>query len=82
MAIYDLYGSLSADLEEARRLLEVALDIQFAGHESLYQRGDYYRWGKSVEEHFVLKRNVDPFDDEPAEMSFPHALSCSMRMKY
>jgi len=71
MAIYDLYGFLSTDIDEAKNILEAALDIKFEAHDSSYQGGDYFRIGKTTDEHFVLKRNVDPYDDEPAEMSFP-----------
>jgi len=34
-------------------------------------RGNYFQRGKTSDEHFVLKRSVDPIDGEPAEMSFP-----------
>lgn len=71
MAIYDLYGFLSDDIDEARNLLEASLGIQFEVRNSEYQGGDYYQWGKTRDEHFVLKRNVDPIDGEPAEMAFP-----------
>jgi hypothetical protein len=71
MAIYDLYGFLSADIDEAKSVLEAALEVQFVAHDSYYQGGDYFRWGKTTGEHLVLKRNVEYFDDEPAEMSFP-----------
>jgi hypothetical protein len=70
MAIYDLYGSQAADLEEARDVLEAALGIRFEARESSYQGGDYFRWGENEAEHLILKRNVDPFDDEPVEESF------------
>lgn len=71
MAIYDLYGVLSDDIEAAQKILETALNIQFEIRNSDYQGGDYFQWGKADNEHFVLKRNIDPFDGQPAEMSFP-----------
>jgi hypothetical protein len=71
MAIYDLYGFLSIDIDEAKNLLEAAINIKFEARESSYQGGNYFRSGKTSHEHFVLKRNIDPYDDEPAEMSFP-----------
>lgn len=71
MAIYDLYGFLSDDIDAVRNLLEISLDIQFEIRDSDYQGGEYYKWGKTGNENFVLKRNVDPIDEEPAEMSFP-----------
>jgi hypothetical protein len=71
MAIYDLYGFLSDDINGARGLLETSLGIKFEVRDSDYQGGEYFQWGKTIDEHFVLKRNVDPIDGEPAEMSFP-----------
>lgn len=72
MAIYDLYGFLSDDIDAARNLLEASLGIQFEVRDSDYLGGKYFQWGKTSNEHFVLKRNVDPIDDELAEMSFPN----------
>jgi hypothetical protein len=71
MAIYDLYGFLSDDIDGAKNLLETSLGIHFEVRESDYQGGKYLRWGNTSDEHFVLKRNADPFDGEPSEMSFP-----------
>ena len=71
MAIYDLYGFLSDDIDGARRFLEASLGIKFEIRDSDYQGGEYYKWGKTGDENFVLKRNVDIIDGEPAEMSFP-----------
>ena len=70
MAVYDLYGFLSADINEVKNFLEDALSLKFDAHESSYQGGDYFRWGENASEHFILKNNVDPFDGEPAEMAF------------
>ena len=72
MAIYDLYGFLLDDIERAKYLLEASLGIKFEVRDSDYQGGGYFQYGKTSDEHFVLKRNVDPIDDEPAEMSFPN----------
>ncbi|SRR6266481_969503 len=71
MAIYDLYGILSADITEAKESLEAALDVNFEARESTYQGGEYFVFGKRASENFVLKRNLDPIDGEPAEMKFP-----------
>jgi hypothetical protein len=71
MTVYDLYGFMSNDIEGARNILESSLGIQFGVRESAYQGGEYFQCGKTNDEHFVLKRNVDPIDGEPAEMSFP-----------
>jgi len=35
--------------------------------------GDYYRLGSMREEHFILQRNVDLLDNDPAELEFPEA---------
>ncbi|MDB5824325.1 MAG: hypothetical protein JWR21_3029 [Herminiimonas sp.] len=76
MAIYDLYGFMSDDMEVAKSLLEASLDIEFEVRDSDYQGGKYYKCGRTGVENFVLKRNVDPFDGEPAEMPFPdHKIS-------
>lgn len=71
MATYDLYGSLSKDIHAAKHILELALGIKFEGRDSWYQGGGYFQWGSAGGEHFVLKRNSDPIDDVPSEMSFP-----------
>ena len=69
MAIYDLYGSLADDINAARESLSASLAVDLEAHESSYQ-GDYFQWGKTAGEHFVLKRNVDPYDGDPVERSF------------
>src|SRR5690349_8437893 len=71
MAVYDLYGFLSDDIDGARSLLEAFLGIRFEVRDSDDQGGGYFQWGKTSGEHFVLKWNVDPIDGEPAEMPFP-----------
>jgi hypothetical protein len=35
-----------------------------------YHDGEYSRCGDLAGEHILLKRNKDPFDDEPAEAKF------------
>jgi len=71
MPIYDLYGFLSTDINEAKNFLESALNIKFEVHDSSFQGGEYFRSGKYTDENFVLKRNIDPCDNEPAEISWP-----------
>ncbi len=71
MAIYDLYGFSSDDLKETKNLLEAALGIHFDARDSTYEGGDYFHHEERDGEDFMLKRNVDPFDDEPAELFFP-----------
>ncbi|WP_338638617.1 hypothetical protein [Burkholderia pyrrocinia] len=75
MATYDLYGFSSADLDKAKNILEAVFDIRFEVHGSSYHGDCYFKFGEVTGEHFVLKRNVDPFDDEPAEVAYPeHAV--------
>jgi hypothetical protein len=71
MKVYDLYGFLSDDIVAARGALEAALGQQFEARDSDYQGGEYFQLGKAGAEHFVLKRNVDPYDGDPAEQEFP-----------
>lgn len=71
MKSYDLYGFKDRNLEDARQAIEDALGIKFASHESLYLAGEYFRYGTGDDEHYILRRNLDPFDGEPAEPSFP-----------
>ncbi|MPS29594.1 MAG: hypothetical protein E2576_01070 [Alcaligenaceae bacterium] len=71
MAIYDLYGFMPDDIDGAKDVLESALGMQLDARDSYYQGGGYFQWGKTSDEHFLLKRNVDPIDGEPAEPSFP-----------
>ena len=67
---YDLYGSLSTDIDKAKEVLENTLSFKFCEHNSSYH-GVYFEWSEErYEESFVLKRNVDPIDDEPVETSF------------
>lgn len=71
MPTCDLYGLKVENLESARIMIEQALGFHLAEHESLYLGGSYYRWGNLGQEHFILQRNIDPFDNEPAELEFP-----------
>ncbi|ALV08951.1 hypothetical protein [Roseateles depolymerans] len=71
MATYDLYGSPSEEFHQAKKVLESALEVKFKVRESEYHGGEYFQWGMSSGENFVLKRNLDPIDGDPAEISFP-----------
>ena len=66
-ATYDLYGLIVASLEEAKTLIEKALGISLAAHESGYHCGAYYRSGDVGAEHFILQRNRDATEGEWAE---------------
>lgn len=70
MKTYDLYGFRHEDLEAARRAVEQALGIRLIAHESSYI-GDYYKLDTMGEESLELRRNIDPLDNEPAELEFP-----------
>lgn len=71
MATYDLYGYKGVAILEARSKIEENLNFSFEERESLYQGGVYYKFGSKESECFVLKVNIDPFDGEPVEQSFP-----------
>jgi hypothetical protein len=73
VSIYELYRVEATSLDEARSLIERLLGLSFEEHDSAYHGGRYYRSGDEAHEHFVLKENRDPFEDEPAEDSFPDA---------
>ena len=70
MAAFDLYGLHSETLEAAREAIEVALRRKLVAHESGYHAGPYYRLGQPGDEHFILRRNFDEFEDEWAEPTF------------
>jgi hypothetical protein len=67
---YDLYGVDATTLEEAKGVVEQALGIRLVAHESGYAGGDYYRYGSSGAENFILQRNFDPRDQCPFESKF------------
>ena len=71
--VYDLYAVGGASLEEARRVVEAALNLCLLAHESGFHGGEYFRSGQASGEHFILKRNWDPFDEEWAEPSHQSA---------
>lgn len=72
MSIYNLYGFQNVRLEQAKQFIETVLHIKFEEHDSLYQGGEYYKYGEKGGENFILKQNVDPFDDyELVEPNFP-----------
>jgi hypothetical protein len=71
MSCYLLYGIREASLALVKSELERLIGIIFEERESSYQAGIYYISGPANSEQFLLKRNVDPFDGEPAEQGFP-----------
>ena len=69
MRIYDMYGIIDGSLEAAKTAIEQALNVHLVLHESSYI-GEYYESGGVSEENLVLRKNNDPFDNEPAELNF------------
>ena len=66
----DLYGFAERSLDDATRLVAAALGVAFEVRHSLYLGGDYdlHREGK---ETLRIQSNIDPIDDEPAELDWP-----------
>jgi hypothetical protein len=73
MSVYDLYAINVKNLIEARLLIEGLLNCTLEERDSSYHGGIYYHWGDDASEHFMLKVNRDPFDDEATEEAFPDA---------
>lgn len=71
MSYYDLYGIGAASLDDAKIMLEKLLAFTFEERDSTCHGGTYYAFGDEAGEHFMLKENRDPFEDEPAEDNFP-----------
>lgn len=71
MSFYDLYGIEAQNLVDAKSIVEPLLMQSFEERDSTYHGGIYYLMGFESAEHFLLKENKDPFEDEPAEDSFP-----------
>ncbi|MFT5037275.1 MAG: hypothetical protein ACI9VM_000854 [Candidatus Azotimanducaceae bacterium] len=61
---YDLYGIQSSSLDQARKILETTLELNFKAHESSYHGGDYYRIDHASKELFILQKNFDEFTKE------------------
>lgn len=70
MFSFDLYGFTQKEIDTIRILIEKAIGIRFEAHNSSYL-GDYYRYGGSDSEHFVLQQNIDALDNEPIELDYP-----------
>ncbi|KUR70998.1 hypothetical protein AQZ52_09830 [Novosphingobium fuchskuhlense] len=73
MSFYDLYEIEAESLAGAKAILERLLMCSFEERESTYHGGTYYTFGDEAGEHFMLKENRDPFEDVPAEDSFPNS---------
>lgn len=70
MIAYDLYGAKNLSLMLAREHVEKLLGVSLNERNSCYQGGDYYMYGSNKYENFILKVNLDPFDDVPVELCF------------
>lgn len=68
---YDLYGTRDLTLLSAKNYVEETFGISLEERDSLYYGGIYYVWSGENSESFILKVNLDPFDDEPVEQNFP-----------
>ena len=65
-----LYGFRSDNIYFIKSSLENFLGFRFVTHDSLYQGGTYFRYSPSDTESFILRRNIDLIDNEPAESDF------------
>jgi hypothetical protein len=69
MTVFDLFGRMTGTLEDARSWVEGALGVSLQARKSSYI-GDYYGLQRGQEE-LILRMNVDPEDEKPAESKFP-----------
>lgn len=69
--ISGVYGFTGLELEQAKTLMEQALDVRLSLHESLYRGGAYYRLVDEDEVELVIQRNYDCLDEELTESEFP-----------
>lgn len=67
----DLYGSSLPDIEAAKSVLEPLLDCIFEARDSEHYAGLYYLATIGDREGIRIRHNLDPYDDEPAELDFP-----------
>jgi len=66
---YDLYGLECDDINIANVLIENVLQVEMVAYESDYHCGEYF-CSSSIdidEEHFILQKNYDDFEDEWTE---------------
>ena len=67
---YDLFGIECDDINIARTIIEVILNISMIAHESGYHCGEYYRLYDVGQEHFILQKNYDDFEEEWTEETY------------
>ncbi len=75
-----LFGLRLKDLKAARTLVEGALGLPLAEHESAYRAGEYYRFNGPGLEEVILQHNWDAIQNEWCEdeaAGYPLVLSIS-----
>lgn len=72
--VFDLYGFTTADLEEARAIVEDVIAVKLTAHDSSYHCGVYYRSHEVDidDENFILQKNYDDFEGEWTEEDHAH----------
>jgi hypothetical protein len=70
--IFDTYGIVAPSLEDARRQVESRIGVPLVLHNSGYLGGDYYRWGKTGQENFILQSNFNDAEQEWTVPAFQH----------
>ena len=55
----DLYGFVSADIDEVKKLIEPVLGIEMDAHESSFRCGDYYLKKLANGDSYSLHKNHD-----------------------
>ena len=71
MPDFDLYGFADSDLAAVRLAVEEAIGIEFVRRENPHMGGEFYGTKPGPgNEHFVLRRNLDPATREVAEEEF------------
>lgn len=69
MATYELYGYIGDEISYAKEFLEKAIGVELVARDSAYH-GSYFIYGDTSGEHLLLKKNLDPFDGDPVEISY------------
>lgn len=73
MKRFDVYGSESLSLDEAARLVEVALGVSVEARESSFLGGEYFYFRGSGDpfEELIVQANFEDEDGYLAEADFP-----------
>ena len=70
MTTYLLFGVTGNDIRESCDAVGGASGIQMMPHESDYRGGEYFRFGDTGVEHFILQRNFQDDEGEWVEPAF------------